>query len=416
MKGLLSSSKALRLLAIAILLIVIAVMLTLKLTAPSSDSAKAATQNSSTEHSSQSQNTADTHTKTVTVHSGQSLSGIFQSLSIQNVVLQQIMQLPLAKKYLHLILPGQKLNFIFDQTELLQQLSFSISDQQNLQITFSNNRWHAKIIQLPVTFKLKSAEGTIKLDLNLTAKHIGLPKTITAQIANIFSDKINFLKDIRPGDHFKVLYQQEYVNGKFTKNGHVVIAEFFTKKQHYTAIYYKDPKGHSGYYAPDGKNMKLGLMRYPLKFKRISSPFTYRRLDPILHVYRPHLGVDLAADRGTPLHAVGNGEIIFMGKKGGYGNAIIVRYGPHITILCGHLEKFAKHLHKYSKVKMGQVIGYVGSTGWSTGPHVHYEIHLNGVPVNPVTLKLPDGKPVAWRYRKAFKQHAQELINQLNAG
>lgn len=356
----------------------------------------------------------NTITKTAVVQSGEALSTIFDQFHVPYNTLQAIMDLPKAKAHLLLIVPGQKIHFIFNLQKQLVGLTTSISLNQTLELSYTKaKQWQAQVVTKPYSIVLQYLHGQVHASLSRAMERAGLPVKLRNQLVGIFSERIHYRRDIKPGDTFSVLYQQYYLDGKPVKVGRIELATIITKHHLYQAIYYQDPKGHGGYYDQRGQNLKLGMERYPIKFDHISSPFTYRRLDPILHVYRPHLGVDLAANRGTPVHAVGPGYISFIGKKGGYGNAIMIHYGDHYVTLCGHMWKFAKGLHKGSRVHAGEVIGYVGSTGWSTGPHLHYGVFKDGTALNPVKMKLPDGAPVSSRYLYDFKMHAKLLLSQL---
>ena len=178
---------------------------------------------------------------------------------------------------------------------------------------------------------------------------------------------------------------------------------------------YTDPKGHSSYYSPDGRSMRKAFLRSPVDFRRISSRFTRSRCHPILGVCRPHRGVDYAAAVGTPIKAAGDGKIIFRGWKGGYGRAIIIRHGTKYSTLYGHMSRFKRGLHTGSRVKQGQIIGYVGQSGLATGPHLHYEFRVNGVHRNPLTVKLPQAAPIPAAYKQDFLATSRPRLAQLDA-
>ena len=193
-----------------------------------------------------------------------------------------------------------------------------------------------------------------------------------------------------------------------------MVAEFINKGQTHYAVRYTYPKNHTGYYTLDGRGVQPLFLRKPVHYKRISSYFTYRRMDPYLHVMRPHLGVDFAAKRGTPIHSIGNGRVIFCGRDHGYGNAVVIRYSRKYKTLYGHMEKFAKGLHTGQFVKRGQIIGYIGSTGWSTGPHLHFEMYVYGIPRNPLKMSFPGGKSIPASYSKRYLAYAHKMLNRFN--
>jgi murein DD-endopeptidase MepM/ murein hydrolase activator NlpD len=204
------------------------------------------------------------------------------------------------------------------------------------------------------------------------------------RLANdIFGWKIDFALEIQPGDRFDIVYEQKYREGEYIGDGRILAAGFVNAGTTYRAVYFESSDGKiGGYFAPDGKSMRRQFLRAPLDFTRISSNFNPRRLHPILNTIRAHKGVDYAAPAGTIIKAAGDGRVSFIGTKGGYGRVVILEHGGGISTLYGHMSNFAKGLKNGHRVTQGQTIGYVGSTGAATGPHLHYEYRLNGVHQN----------------------------------
>jgi len=257
------------------------------------------------------------------------------------------------------------------------------------------------------------AAGTIEDSLFQSAQRAGLSDNLTMELAAIFGWDIDFALDIREGDHFAVVYEDKYLNGNKIGTGDIIAAEFTNRGTTYRAIRYTDASGHTDYYSPDGHSLRRAFLRTPVKFTRISSRFSLHRMHPILNRIRAHKGVDYAAPIGTPIRAAGDGKIIFRGRKGGYGRVIIIRHGSHYSTLYGHMSAFNSKVRLGSHVRQGQVIGYVGMSGLATGPHLHYEFRVNGVHRNPLTVKLPQAKPIEARYRDDFLRHAAPLVAQL---
>ncbi|MDX1801612.1 MAG: M23 family metallopeptidase, partial [Marinobacter sp.] len=190
-------------------------------------------------------------------------------------------------------------------------------------------------------------------------------------------------------------------------------ATFYNQNQNYSAVLYTDKDGNSDYYTPEGRSMRKAFLRTPVDFARISSSFNLHRKHPVLNTIRAHKGTDYAASTGTPIKAAGEGKIVYAGRKGGYGNAIVIQHGYNITTLYGHMNGFARGIRSGKHVKQGQVIGYVGQTGLATGPHLHYEFRVNGAPRNPVTVKLPDAAPVPKSELARFKTKTEMTLAQL---
>jgi murein DD-endopeptidase MepM/ murein hydrolase activator NlpD len=233
-------------------------------------------------------------------------------------------------------------------------------------------------------------------------------------VANdIFGWDVDFANEIRAGDEFSVLYQRRFQDGSYLGDGRVLAAEFTNRGRTLRAVWFESQDGKvKGYYAPDGKGMRKAFLRAPLDFTRISSKFNPNRRHPISGKVRAHRGIDYAAPTGTPIYAAGDGRIEFAGRKGGYGNAVVINHGRGITTLYGHMSRFGKSARGGRAVHQGEVIGYVGSTGASTGPHLHYEYRVRGVHKNPASIPLPNTEIPA-QYATEFRARAEVALAQL---
>ena len=247
---------------------------------------------------------------------------------------------------------------------------------------------------------LKSA--TITNSLFGATDDAGIPDQIALQIADIFSGQIDFQGDLLPGDQFKVIYEAFYNAGELMKVGNVLAVEFVNNGKKYQAVHFGDAEGKFAYYTPDGISLHKSFLRSPVEFTRISSTFSTGRFHPILHHMRAHQGVDLAAPTGTRVKASGDGVVDFVGRKGGYGNAIVLKHNSGISTVYGHLSAFAAGLHKGQQVLQNDIIGYVGMTGLATGPHLHYEFLIGGVHHDPLTVALATDIPIDAKYQKTF--------------
>ena len=220
--------------------------------------------------------------------------------------------------------------------------------------------------------------------------------------------------DIRKGDQFTILYEDQYVDGEFIGHGNILAAEFINNGRRYQAVRYTDSGGKTDYYSLDGMIMRFVFFRTPVELARISSGFNLKRKHPILNKIRAHKGVDYAASRGTPIKSTGNGKIVHRGKKGGYGKTIVIKHGTKYSTLYAHMSNYRKGLKVGSRVKQGQVIGYIGSSGLATGPHLHYEFRVNGVHRNPLRIKLPGAEPLKKKYHEDFNRKADALLAQMD--
>lgn len=250
---------------------------------------------------------------------------------------------------------------------------------------------------------LKYVAAKISNSIFSSGAKVGLSGKAISNFINIFREEINFGKDVHSGDEFAILSDDK---------GNIQAAEITTKNKIYRAIAFTDNDGHVNYYAPNGYNLAAAFMRYPLQYKHVSSKFSLHRYHPILHKYCAHLGVDLAADAGSPIKATSDGVIEFAGIKDNYGKVVIVAHHQYST-LYAHLSKLG-NIKTGSSVKQGTVIGYLGSTGLSTGPHVHYEFRINGVHYDPQKVKLPHDM-IASSYRSKFLVQANTMVALLNS-
>ncbi len=301
-----------------------------------------------------------------------------------------------------------------DATGKLLYLDYEISDNEHLVIKTSAGGFEVSTNTLVLEKRQALKSAIITSSLFAATDDAGIPDSIAIQLAEIFSDQIDFRQDLRSGDHFNVVYEAFYNRGELVKTGNVLAAEFVNKGQSYQAIGFANSVGKLAYYTPDGKSLHTSFLRAPLEFTRISSGFSTGRFHPILQHMRAHQGVDMAAPSGTRIKAASDGVIDFIGVKGGYGNVIILKHANNISTVYGHMSRFGEGLHKGNKVEQGEVIGYVGMTGLATGPHLHYEFMMNGVHRNPLTVALPQTTPIDGRYKVAFAAASQGLNVQMS--
>ena len=261
------------------------------------------------------------------------------------------------------------------------------------------------------THVLKSA--TIVDSLFGATDDADIPDQIALQIADIFSGQIDFQGDLRAGDQFKVIYEAFYNAGELMKVGNVLAVEFVNNGKKYQAVHFGDAEGKFAYYTPDGISLHKSFLRSPVEFTRVSSSFSTARYHPILNTMRAHQGVDLAAPTGTRVKASGDGVVDFVGRKGGYGNAIVLKHNSGISTVYGHLSAFAAGLHKGQQVLQNDIIGYVGMTGLATGPHLHYEFLIAGTHHDPLTVALPTSIPIEAKYQQAFDAMSLDYMAQI---
>ena len=266
----------------------------------------------------------------------------------------------------------------------------------------------ASELHAPVETRIELKSAVIRSSLFGAADAAGIPEGVAIQLADVFASDVDFHRELRQGDRFSVVYEMQSVNGRPTRAGRVLAAEFTNQGRRHRALRYAD-----NYYAPDGKNMRKALLRSPLELSRVSSGFGMR-MHPLHKAWRSHQGVDYAAPAGTRVRAVGDGIVEFAGTQGGYGNLVIVRHDSRHSTWYAHLKAFGRGVRANARLAQGDTVGLVGQTGWATGPHLHYEFRIAGAARNPLSVPLPAGTPVARQDMDAFRVHAQALAAQLD--
>jgi len=286
---------------------------------------------------------------------------------------------------------------------------------KTLQITATKSGFVAEELLQPLETHIEVAVGTIRSSLFAATDIAGVPDGITSQMAEILSSKVDFLRGLRPNDQFRVVYETRTIGGRTAGNGRVLALEFINGKKIHNAVWFSPDGQTGGYYDLEGESLRGAFLRSALKFSRISSTFGMRTIAGLQAWSGHHPGVDYAAPTGTPIHATADGTVEFAGWRNGYGNTIILKHHSKITTLYAHQSRFASGLQAGSKVSQGDLIGYVGSTGWSTGPHLHYEFRVAEKPIDPLTAtaNMPTSQPLAPEHREKFAEVVNPFKQQL---
>lgn len=253
------------------------------------------------------------------------------------------------------------------------------------------------------------ASATINNSLFYDGGEAGIPSQVLYQLAAIFGWDIDFALDIRQGDSFSLVYEEIQLDGSNIGYGDILIAQFNNRDRELTAVRYVDKDGNASYYTPEGTSMRKAFLRNPIDFFRISSRFNPNRKHPILNTIRAHKGTDYAAPTGTPVKAAGDGKVIYASRNGGYGNVVMIQHGSRYQTKYAHLSKFGKGVRVGRYVKQGQIIGYVGTTGRSTGPHLHYEFLVDGVHRDSLRVSLPKADSINKSDKAAFLVESEKL-------
>jgi murein DD-endopeptidase MepM/ murein hydrolase activator NlpD len=343
---------------------------------------------------------------------GDTMEILFRRNGLSIADLAAMTDVPEAGDHLRRIRPGDRIEVTHDDGRVAA-LRRELNEAEVLSLSRTGTGFAATIEQRAIDIRTIGAHGMIETSLFEAGVAAGMADSVTMDMAYIFAWDIDFIQDVRVGDSFTVVYQELWRDGEKLRNGDIVAAEFINQGAVYRAARYRDPTGRSDYYTPDGRSVRKAFLRAPVEFTRISSNFNPSRRHPVLNTIRAHRGVDYAAPTGTPVIASGDGKIIGRGVDGGYGNAVVVQHGGNVTTLYGHLSRFGSQ-RIGSRVKQGEVIGYVGRTGLATGPHLHYEYRVGGVHKNPRTVPLPAADPVPAEYKTDFEANAAPLWRQLD--
>jgi len=363
-----------------------------------------------------SHDSTQSQTRHTTIHSGDSASTALHRLGFSS---SDVFAMAAATKNsypLTRVHPGQQLKRSDNQGST--RVSMDLDPLRTLNINRqSDGTWHSNIEKRNTTSRWLTASGTINNNFFLDASRAGLTDRTIINLAYIFGWDIDFARNLRKGDRFSVLLDETFNNQGKPIATTILAAEFINRGHTFRAIRFTNRHGETTYYAPDGTSMRKNFLKAPVKFTRISSRFSLARKHPILGFTRAHRGVDYAAPIGTPVHAIGAGKIVYLGRRGGFGRYIKIRHRDrHHSTVYAHLHGYAKGLHRGSRVKQGQVIAFVGMSGLATGPHLHFEFHTNGRAVNPLHVKRTPAQPVSHALRAKFNQQSALMLTALQQG
>jgi murein DD-endopeptidase MepM/ murein hydrolase activator NlpD len=345
------------------------------------------------------------------VSKGESLSVIFEDKSVPLNTAYKIFNFD-ENDLLSSIMPGDKMQFSYIGDELIS--IEIIKDEINSILIKTKDEISIKKIEKKSQIIKSINKGVITNSFFKNASQIGIPDSIIMDFAYIFGWDVDFVFDVREGDAFSVIYETDYSEGEKISSGDIIFAEFINKNNRYIAQRFFDDVQGKQYFNENGDNVKKAFLRAPLDFAYISSHFNPNRMHPILHKIKAHNGVDYAAKRNTPIMASGDGVISFVGRQSGYGRTIEIKHGGNIKTLYAHLEKFNKSLKVGSKVKQGNIIGYVGDSGQATGTHLHFEFWQGQIRTDPIKVELPSAKPINKNQFPEFKSLLNDNLDMLS--
>ena len=353
----------------------------------------------------------------IKVKRGDNLAQIFRRFNLPALDLQNIIDLGEDVTSLRKIIPGQELSIKLDQAGKLLGIRYHKTAFDTLLIHRIENRFVAQWQKAETEKLIAHKSATITKDnpsLYHAGKATGLSDSIIMKLSYIYQWDISFALDLRTGDSFSLMYEELYVDGERVEEGNIIGSTFTNMGKVHQAVRYTNLAGRPDYYTPTGDSMRKAFIRDPVHFSYVSSSFNLRRLHPIHKSIMPHRGIDYAAKSGTPVVASGDGRIATRRENAASGRYVIIQHGETYTTKYLHLSAFARGIKPGAKIKQGQTIGYVGSSGWATGPHLHYEFLVDGLHRNPKTVKLPQAEPVAKDEMQRFLTSIQPILAQLN--
>ena len=352
------------------------------------------------------------------IRRGDSLGSLFTRLGIEDAQAQKFVRSDKLAKRLLSLQTGKRIQAETDENGLLLSMRATVTDGKSGEArTISVERKGEEFVALETPAKLerrvemRSREITSSLYAATDANVDGgsIPDSVVGQIIEMFSTNIDFRSDVKRGDRFNVVYETFWLDGELIKTGRILAGEFVNRGTSYQSVWYEDPVSkQGGYYSLDGKSLKKAFLKSPLQYSRVSSGFSMR-VHPISGKFKAHKGVDFAAATGTPIRAVADATVDFAGNGNGYGNMVVLKHWSNYSTAYAHMSRIAPGMRKGTKISQGQVIGYVGSTGWSTGPHLHYEFRVAGVAKDPNKFKSLAQQPLNQAELARFRMAAAEM-------
>lgn len=349
------------------------------------------------------------------IRSGDSLASLLHRLGVDDPQATAFIKSDQTAHTLLQLRNGKRVQAEIDEDGQLLKLRATLGDAKDNAVTSlvierEGEQLRAREVPEKLERRIEMHTATIKSSLFAATDAAHIPDAVAKQIVDMFSTSVDFASDLRRGDQFNVVYETFWQDGELVRAGRVLAGEFTNAGRVHQSVWFEEPGSEQGggYYSFDGKSLKKAFLKSPLEFTRISSGFAMR-LHPISGQWKQHRGVDFAAGTGTPIRASGDGTIDFMGGQNGYGNLVVIKHWSNYTTAYGHMSRFAPSLRKGSKVRQGDIIGYVGSTGWATGPHLHYEFRVNNEPRDPLGINIPNQQPLTGAELARFKLVVDEI-------
>lgn len=339
---------------------------------------------------------------------GDTVAALFERLGVDDPKAMEFLRSDATGRTLYRqLVPGRMLQAETAVDGRLLALRYFVNNASLLEVQRASQGFGARHRAVTEPPRLVYKSATIRSSLFAATDAAGIPDAVAMQVARVFATDIDFHTDLRRGDRFSVVYEMIYDSGELVAAGRILAAQFVNGGRSYEAVLFKDDEGGDAYYSLDGSSRAKAFLRSPVEFSRVSSGFG-GRFHPIFNNWRAHTGVDFAAPRGTRVIATADGQVVAAGSRGGYGNAVEIRHGGSVTTLYAHLSGFAKGIRAGARIRQGDPIGFVGATGYATGPHLHYEFKMAGAHQDPMRVALPKAEPVPPRLKAEFQSIAAD--------
>jgi murein DD-endopeptidase MepM/ murein hydrolase activator NlpD len=355
------------------------------------------------------------------IRPGDSLGSVFNRLGIEDQQAQAFVRSDKTARSILSLKTGKRIQAETDENGLLLTLHATIADKDQFKTVtitrkgdkFVSNSAPAQL-ERRVEMRSRNINSSLYAATDDAVDGSQIPDSVVNQIIEMFSTSIDFRSDLKRGDRFNVVYETFWLDGEMVRTGRILAGEFVNRGVAYQSVWYEDPVTHQGgYYSLDGKSLKKAFLKSPVAFNRISSGFSMR-VHPVFGTWKKHEGVDMAAPLGTPIKASGDGVVDFVGTQNGYGNFVVLKHWSNYSTAYGHMSRFASGLRRGQKVSQGDVIGYVGTTGWATGPHLHYEFRIGGRATDPMAMKNLQQQPLTPGEMARFKMAAAEMSHRFS--
>ena len=345
----------------------------------------------------------------------QSLSQLLSGKGIRMEIVLKLVKQSRSTYNLNRLRAGQPYSIKLTSDGQLVSFIYQADEDHELRIEREGDGFTSHLIESQYEIQIEVLEGIIQDNLISAVLTAGGNYQLAIDLEEVFAWQINFFKDLRTGDSFKVLVEKQFLKKQFSGFGQIRAATFQFRRKNLSAVYFK-PEGKSGgFYTPEGQSLKKQFLKSPLKYTRITSSFTRKRFHPIYKKHMPHLAVDYAAPQGTPIYAISDGEVLSMSRNARSGRYLKLKHQNEYESSYSHLSKYGNHVLKGKKVQQGQIIGYVGSTGAATGPHLCFRLRKNGRSINPLRFQSPGGPDLEEGSKKAFHAIAMQRMKVLGA-